>query len=192
MASLTIPDEHRTIADETAIRHHLASIGIGYERWKPFHAVADNASSEKILAAYAPEIEKLKSLGGYVTADIIDVSPQTPGLEAMLRKFNREHWHEEDEVRFIIRGRGLFHIRPVEGPLTGVEVGPGDLLTVPRGTRHWFDLCADRNIRAIRLFQDSAGWTPYYTDSGAEHGYEPVCFGSSFLPVASSPSRADF
>ena len=30
----------------------------------------------------------------------------------MLNRFNSEHWHDEDEVRFIIEGRGLFHIHP--------------------------------------------------------------------------------
>ena len=35
----------------------------------------------------------------------------------MLDKFNREHWHDEDEVRFVIQGRGLFHIRPKDGPV---------------------------------------------------------------------------
>jgi 1,2-dihydroxy-3-keto-5-methylthiopentene dioxygenase len=195
MAIVSLPDEHKTIHDETAIREHLASIGIGYERWEPSHALASDAPSEEVLAAYTLEIEKLKSIGGYVTADVIDINPQTPNLEAMLQRFNREHWHEEDEVRFIIRGRGLFHIRPGQfhiGPLTRVEVGPGDLLTVPRGTRHWFDLCADRDIRAIRLFQDAAGWTPYYTESGAERGYEPACFGPSYIRLESSPSRAPF
>ncbi len=192
MAIVSLPDDHRTIHDETAIREHLASIGIGYERWEPAHSLANDAPSEKVLAAYALEIEKLKSRGGYVTADVIDVNSQTPGLEAMLQKFNREHWHEEDEVRFIIRGRGIFHIRPAEGPLTGIEVGPGDLLTVPRGTRHWFDLCADRDIRAIRLFQEAAGWTPYYTESGVERGSQPACFGASYISLESSPSRAAF
>jgi 1,2-dihydroxy-3-keto-5-methylthiopentene dioxygenase len=192
MAIVSVPDEHRTIHDQTAIREHLASIGIGYEQWEPVHALASDAPPEEILTAYAPEIEKLKTLGGYVTADVIDVSSQTPGIEAMLAKFNREHWHDEDEVRFIIRGRGLFHIRPAEGPLTRVEVGPGDLLTVPRGTHHWFDLCADREIRAIRLFQDIGGWTPYYTDSGVERGYEPACFGPSYIRLESSPSRVPF
>lgn len=191
MAIVRIPDEHKTIQDETAIRQHLANIGIGYAHWKPAHVVADHASAEEILAAYAPEIEKLKALGGYVTADVIDVNPDTPGLDAMLAKFSREHWHDEDEVRFIIRGRGIFHIRPNQGPLTGVEVEPGDLLTVPRGTLHWFDLCADREIRAIRLFQDAAGWTPYYTDSGAERDYEPACFGPSYIRLENSPSIAD-
>lgn len=184
MAVVTIPDERRTLTGEEEVRRHLASIGIGYERWEPSRAVADDAPPEEILSAYAAEIERLKARGGYVTADLIDVNPQTPGLEGMLAKFRREHWHDEDEVRFVIRGRGVFHIRPAEGPLTGVEVGPGDLLSVPRGTLHWFDLCADREIRAIRLFQDKSGWTPHYTDSGAERGYQPSCFGPSYLPPA--------
>ena len=59
--------------------------------------MAPDASAESILEAYADEIEKLKASGGYVTADIIDVNPETPGLEEMLAKFDREHWHDEDE-----------------------------------------------------------------------------------------------
>ncbi|HUS10900.1 MAG TPA: cupin domain-containing protein [Pyrinomonadaceae bacterium] len=192
MALVRLPDEQRAISDLTAIRQHLASIGIGYERWEAAHVVAEDAPSEEILDGYAQEIEKLKSLGGYVTADVIDISAKTPGLDVMLARFNREHWHDEDEVRFIIRGRGIFHIRPAAGPLTAIEVEPGDLLTVPRGTRHWFDLCADRNIRAIRLFQDPTGWTPYYTESGAERGCEPACLGQSYIPLESSSSKAGF
>lgn len=192
MAIVKIPDEHKSLTDEADIRRHLASIGIGYERWEPTHAVADDAPPEEILVAYAPEIERLKSRGGYVTADVIDVNPQTPGLEEMLAKFNREHQHDEDEVRFIIRGRGVFHINPAEGLLTGIEVEPGDLLSVPRGTRHWFNLCADREIRAIRLFQDKAGWTPHYTESGAEQGYQPSCFGLSHIPLRMARSEPGF
>jgi 1,2-dihydroxy-3-keto-5-methylthiopentene dioxygenase len=83
----------------------------------------------------------------------------------------------------VIDGRGVFHVRPPNGPVFAIEVGAGDLIRVPRGTRHWFDLCAERRIRAIRLFQDVAGWTPHYTESGAEGEYQPVCLGPSYLPV---------
>ena len=116
-----------------------------------------------------------------MTADVIDVNPGTPGLEAMLAKFNKEHWHDEDEVRFIISGHGLFHIHPKDGPVVGIEVESGDLIRVPRGTWHWFNLCADRRIRAIRLFQDTAGWTPLYTDSGVDADFVPMCFGVTHL-----------
>ena len=108
----------------------------------------------------------------------------------MLAKFNREHWHSEDEVRFIISGHGLFHIRPQSGAVIAIEVEAGDLIRVPRDTLHWFDLCSDRQIRAIRLFQDTSGWTPYYTESGEDQKYQPVCLGFSYLDVEARISTA--
>ena len=182
MAVLRIPDQGQTLTDTGEIARRLANVGIEYERWEPSRLIAPDAPAGEILAAYAPEIERLKALGGYTTADVIDVKPETPGLEAMLAKFNREHWHDEDEVRFIVQGQGLFHIHPREGPVLAVEVDAGDLMRVPRGTWHWFDLCADRQIRAIRLFQNTSGWTPHYTDSDVDKNYQPVCLGTAYFP----------
>jgi 1,2-dihydroxy-3-keto-5-methylthiopentene dioxygenase len=181
MALVTIPDEKRTLTEAGEVTGYLANLGIDYERWQPKAPVAPSASAEEILAAYAPQIDELKARGGYVTADVIDVNPNTPGLDAMLAKFNIEHWHDEDEIRFIISGRGVFHVHPRLGPVIAIEVEAGDLIRVPLGTHHWFDLCSDRRIRAIRLFQDPAGWTPHYTGSGVDRGYEPVCFGPAYI-----------
>lgn len=188
MAMVRIPDEDRSLRDPHAVAEYLARMGIDYERWEPTHPVDPDAPPDAALSAYAAEIEKLKTRGGYVSADVIDIHPDTPGLEAMLAKFNREHWHGEDEVRLIIRGRGLFHIRPRQGPVVAIEVETGDLIRVPAGTWHWFDLCADRQIRAIRLFQDPAGWVPHYTDSGVDRNYQPVCLGPSYFPP--QPTRS--
>lgn len=183
MAVVRIPDLDKTFTEHDEIKAHLAGIGIGFDVWKSEHDVSRSASNQEVLDAYADEIEALKEEGGYVTADVIDVYPDTPGLDAMLAKFSREHWHDEDEVRFITEGRGVFHIRPkAGGEVVAIEVGEGDLIRVPAGTWHWFDLCQDRRIRAIRLFQDPTGWTPHYTESGVDAGYLPVCFGMSFLP----------
>ena len=182
MAILRIPDEGRTLTDGDAIRGYLAACGIEYERWTPTPDIPATSLQDDILAAYAPKIDELKSRGGYVTADVIDVKPDTPGLEAMLTKFSSEHWHDEDEVRFIVEGRGLFHIHPPDGPVFALEVERGDLIRVPKGTHHWFDLCGDRRIRAVRLFQDPSGWTPRYTKSGVDSRFQPVCFGPSYVP----------
>lgn len=177
MALLTICDQNRTLSNEQEIRDYLAKLGIDYERWPASQRVAPDDSAEKILEAYAGEIEKLQATGGYVTADVIDVTPDTPGLEEMLAKFDREHWHDEDEVRFVISGSGIFHIHGQGGEVVAIEVNAGDLIRVPRGTFHWFNLCADRRIRAIRLFQDISGWTPQYTDSQVDRNYMPICLG---------------
>jgi 1,2-dihydroxy-3-keto-5-methylthiopentene dioxygenase len=182
MAIVRIPEEGKRITAPAEVAEALAAIGIDYERWEPGQPLPAAASADDVLEAYAADITRLKARGGYVTADVIDVTPRTPGLEEMLARFSREHWHDEDEVRFILRGRGLFHVRPPEGPVHAIEVEPGDLLRVPRGTRHWFHLCESRDIRAIRLFQDAAGWTPHYTGSHADGAFEPVCLGPATMP----------
>jgi 1,2-dihydroxy-3-keto-5-methylthiopentene dioxygenase len=180
MAVVKIPAENVTLTDSNDVATFLAARGIEYEQWTPGRDVGPDATAEEVLEAYAPQIEALKTHGGYVTADVIDVNASTPNLEAMLAKFSREHWHDEDEVRFIIEGRGLFHIN-AGGKVFVLEVGRGDLIRVPRGTYHWFDLCAERRIRAIRLFQDKSGWTPHYTESGVDRGFQPLCFGPSHV-----------
>lgn len=179
MAVLRFPDEDRQVDGEQAIRAALAPLGIDYERWSLDRVPAD-CSADMVLEAYGAEIDAMKRRGGYVTADVIDVNPATPNLEAMLSKFDKEHTHSEDEVRFILSGRGIFFLH-LQGKVVSVEVGPGDMLRVPQGTTHWFTLCEDRRIRAIRWFQATEGWTPHYTDSGVDQGYQPLCFGPAYL-----------
>src|SRR5262245_37678356 len=180
MAIVRVQSEGLTLSRPDQIQAFLAGHHIDYEQWTLAHPLAADATAAEVLAAYAREVDALKARRAYVTADVIDVNPDTPNLETMLARFNREHWHDEDEVRFIVEGRGLFHIHPQTGSVFAIEVEAGDLIRVPRGTRHWFDLCADRRIRAIRLFEDPSGWTPHYTDSGVDQGFQPLCFGQDF------------
>jgi len=184
MALLRIPDEDRTLTDAAAVTTFLAEHGIEYERTGAAPGVTADSTADEVLAAWAPKLDELKRRGGYVTADVIDVKPNTPNLDAMLRKFSTEHWHDEDEVRLIVEGRGLFHIHPPGRPVFALEVEAGDLIRVPRGTHHWFDLCGERRIRAIRLFQDPSGWTPHYTESGEDAKFQPLCFGPVYIPPA--------
>ena len=182
MAVLNIPAERQVLSDFAVINEFLKPFGIEYERWDASSSVGADASNEEIVDAYKPEIDRLKAKGGYVVADVINVTPETPGLEAMLNKFNREHTHSEDEVRFVVKGRGTFHINPGErGPIFAIEMEPGDLFNIPAGTRHWFDLCADRSIRAIRLFKDPSGWTPHYVDDGVHERFAPLCWGPQYI-----------
>jgi 1,2-dihydroxy-3-keto-5-methylthiopentene dioxygenase len=181
MAIVDIPKEKVRLTDNDEVKAYLSGIGIDYERWENLKQVSADATDQEILDAYSDEIDLLKERGGYVTADVINIVPTTPGLDAMLGKFNKEHRHEEDEVRFIVKGHGLFHITH-EGKVVAIEMEAGDLIRVPRGTLHWFNLCGDKTVRAIRLFQDIAGWTPHYTESGIDVNYQPLCFGVSYVP----------
>lgn len=190
MAHLTIPDQARRLDAPAEIAAFLEPFGIWYERWDVDRGVGPDAANEEILAAYSPEIERLMSRGGYSTADVINVTADTPGLDAMLARFNQEHTHSDDEVRFIVKGRGVFHIHPANGPVFGIELEAGDLINVPAGTQHWFDLCQERMIRAIRLFKDASGWTPMYVADGVHAKYAPMCWGPQYIAPAQPPDPA--
>jgi 1,2-dihydroxy-3-keto-5-methylthiopentene dioxygenase len=182
MAYVRIPSEERVIDNADDVRDFLRPYGIDYDRWPVAGRIDRDASQDEILAAYAPEVEALKERGGYITADVVNVTPDVPNLQEMLDKFNKEHRHAEDEVRFIVKGRGIFYIHPeTDAPVFSIEVEEGDLINVPAGTKHWFDLCADRTIRAIRLFREKAGWTPLYTGDEIASEFQPLCFGPNYI-----------
>ena len=182
MASVLIPDENRSITDPTEIAAYLQPHGIIYEQWDVAGRIGPEATDQEVLDAYSPEIETLKARHGFVTADIINVVPETPGLDAMLQKFDKEHLHTEDEVRFTVKGSGVFHINPTgDAPVFSITVETGDLISVPNGTHHWFNLCSDRTIRCIRLFEDVEGWTPHYMEEPVHEKYAPLCMGPTYL-----------
>ena len=182
MATVHIPEKNQSITDPGEISEFLSPFGIRYEKWEVQGRLGSNANNEDILKAFEPEIEILKKEGGYVTADVINVSPETPGLDEMLARFDKEHTHSEDEVRFTVEGSGVFHIHPQSGPVFSVTVESGDLINVPNGTRHWFNLCHSRRIRCIRLFQETSGWAPHYIENSKHVDYQPICMGPQYFP----------
>ncbi len=177
MATVHIPSENRQMTDAAEISNFLKPFGIWYEHWQVAGRLSPTASDADILNEYAPEIEKVKAAGGFLTADVINVHSETPNLDAMLAKFNKEHTHSEDEVRFTVEGKGVFHLHPEGGPVFSVTVESGDMINVPCGMKHWFNLCDDRRIRCIRFFEDVTGWTPHYVEQGVHGEFSPMCFG---------------
>jgi 1,2-dihydroxy-3-keto-5-methylthiopentene dioxygenase len=110
--------------------------------------------------------------GGYTTADVVVVHAGTPNLPAIRAKFLREHTHTEDEVRFFVEGHGDFWFNLGGGePVLCARCEVGDLLSVPKGTRHWFDLGEPPHVKAIRVFIDASGWVPACMGSRIEERY---------------------
>jgi 1,2-dihydroxy-3-keto-5-methylthiopentene dioxygenase len=145
-----------------------------------------DAPAEVILSAYADKIDALKRRAGISPPTSSTSNPTRRTSTRCCKKFSSEHWHDEDEVRYIVAGRGVFHIHPKNGPVFAIEVVAGDLIRVPRGTHHWFDLCDDRRIRAIRLFQDVTAGRRTTPESGVDTGFQPCV-----RAVLHSLTRAD-
>lgn len=152
-----------TSNDPALIAAELAQRGIGFERWAAQVELEPQATTEQILAAYAPEIDRVQTLGRYPTVDAIRLTPDHPDREALRQKFLSEHTHGEDEVRFFVEGRGLFclHIGP---EVLQVLCEADDWIRVPAGTKHWFDMGPEPRFTAIRFFDNPDGWVAQFTD----------------------------
>jgi 1,2-dihydroxy-3-keto-5-methylthiopentene dioxygenase len=161
----------------------LASAGVDYQRWTRVSPIPADASAEEILKAYEPELESHRKANHFSGYDVIDLTPETHGLEEMLREFGREHWHDDYEARFILYGRGVCNIHPMGRPVITVELEPGDLISIGPGIRHWFDLCAEKRFRAIQFLSEGDHNGAVYTGSGIEADYEPVCMGPAYFPL---------
>jgi 1,2-dihydroxy-3-keto-5-methylthiopentene dioxygenase len=113
-------------------------------------------------ARYQVPIDQLKAERGYVEQDEVQLSPSTPNLDAICAKFVDEHFHDDDEVRFVLEGEGIFDIRSKDDRWMRVVVERGDLIVVPANRHHRFLLTESKHIHCVRLFKDSSGWTPHY------------------------------
>jgi len=153
-----VTSKHVEIASE------LGSVGVRFEQWQANQAVAPGASQDEVIAAYREDIERLKREEGYQAVDVVSLNPDNPDRAAFRAKFLNEHTHAEDEVRFFVAGRGLFTLHIGE-KVYEVLCERGDLIGVPDGTRHWFDMSEAPYFIAIRLFTNPAGWVAEFTGS---------------------------
>ncbi|MBP2290971.1 1,2-dihydroxy-3-keto-5-methylthiopentene dioxygenase [Azospirillum rugosum] len=175
MAWLTVyPDNDPTVvelssSDRMVVSGHLAMAGLLFERWNAEKAIDDTADTAAVLAAYAGPIAALKRARGFQSADVVRVPRGMPEAGALRAKFLAEHTHEEDEARFFVEGSGAFYLH-VGDRVLRVVCERGDLLSVPAGTKHWFDMGPDPHFTAIRFFTRPDGWVAAFTgDVIADH-----------------------
>jgi 1,2-dihydroxy-3-keto-5-methylthiopentene dioxygenase len=147
--------------DPAEIAEALTPLGVRFEQW-PSRAIAADADQDAVLVAFAPEVDRLKAENGYLSVDVIRMVPDHPEKSALRTKFLSEHRHSEDEVRFFVEGEGLFTLRG-EDRIYAVLCTEGDLISVPAGTRHWFDMGPSPRFTAIRLFTNADGWIANFT-----------------------------
>jgi len=149
-------DRHATIAAE------LGKVGVRFEQWEAGQPIAPGASQDEVIAAYRNDIDRLMAEEGYQSADVISLAPDHPDRTTLRQKFLSEHTHSEDEVRFFVAGSGQFTLH-MDGKVYDILCEQGDLIGVPDGTRHWFDMSEAPYFVAIRLFTNKEGWVANFT-----------------------------
>lgn len=176
MSRLRIFDENRpatptaSFVDHASIKRELAKAGVRFEQWAANQPIAPGASQEEVIAAYRSDIDRLMREEGYQAVDVISLKPDHPERATLREKFLSEHTHSEDEVRFFVAGAGQFTLH-LGNQIYDVLCEAGDLIGVPDGTRHWFDMSEAPYFVAIRLFSNKDGWVAKYTGSDIAKGF---------------------
>ncbi|MGH8042940.1 MAG: 1,2-dihydroxy-3-keto-5-methylthiopentene dioxygenase [Rudaea sp.] len=152
----------QTVTEHAGIARELSHVGVRFEKWEASKSVAPGASQDEVIAAYRVDIDRLMHENGYQAVDVVSLNPEHPDRATLRQKFLSEHTHSEDEVRFFVAGRGLFTLHIGE-KIYEVLCERGDLIGVPDGTRHWFDMSEAPYFIAIRLFTNPAGWVANFT-----------------------------
>ncbi|MBO2943041.1 cupin domain-containing protein [Paenibacillus sp. F411] len=167
MAEIVIRNTNERISGEENVRQFLNSQEVVYEHWnmdklpqelQEQFSLSDD-DKKRILDIFDEEIRDLAARRGYKIWDVITLSESTPNLEELLQKFEEVHTHTEDEIRAIVGGKGIFIIKGAEDVgYFNVELEPGDVISVPENTPHFFTLMDNKQIVAVRLFIEANGW----------------------------------
>ena len=172
MARMIFPDGKEN-TDFSLIQSRLHKLGITLKRWPApeggraqallSQQALNDSEKEELLKSVDNRFEELKRDKGYATRDMVVIHEAIPGLADMLAKFDKIHLHTDDEVRYILAGKGYFGFVEPDGKQFLLEVSAGDYINVPANTEHWFEMKDSQRIKAVRYFIDTKGWTPVYT-----------------------------
>jgi 1,2-dihydroxy-3-keto-5-methylthiopentene dioxygenase len=154
--------------DHDLIAETLRARSVAFGRWPLRGTITPDTSAKDVLSRYRAGIDDLCAREGLNLVDVAQLHPQaSPEWEDRAAKarstFLEEHRHAEDEVRFFAHGTGCFYLR-LDGRVHAVVCEAGDLLSVPAGTRHWFDMGPRPEFAAIRFFEKEDGWVGDFTD----------------------------
>ncbi|SEP29152.1 1,2-dihydroxy-3-keto-5-methylthiopentene dioxygenase [Trujillonella endophytica] len=160
--------------DAAEIAVVLKELGVRFEQW-PVQELPDRPTQDDVLDAYRDRIDGVTAAEGYTLVDVVQMHPSDdPSWPETVRtaraKFLDEHTHDDDEDRFFATGSGIFYLR-LQGKVHAVLCEAGDLLSVPGGTTHWFDMGTSPDYVSVRFFHDDEGWVGSFTDSGISRGF---------------------
>lgn len=136
---------------------NLGSIGVIYRKVDTLDEL--NAIAKEREYRNQDEVKlSLATFGGDVDA-----------YNAKMEQFYEEHYHEDEEIRYIVEGEGYFDVRDKNDRWVRAKCYPKDLLILPAGIYHRFTLTdGTKYVHAVRLFKDEPKWEAVNRSSGHE------------------------
>jgi len=154
------PNKVLTHADDIAST--LAEQGIHFERWQATTRIDAGATQAEVVAAYQEQIDTRMTDGGYLALDVLSINHDHPQKTELRARYFEEQRHTGDQVHLFVAGRGLLALH-IDDYVYAVLCEKNDLISIPAGTAHWFDMGENPRVVAIRLFKSSQGWVPDFT-----------------------------
>lgn len=121
-----------------------------------------------------PQLEELAAGRNYKNRDQVILNVDSFGgdqgaYDARMRQFYKEHYHEDEEIRYIVDGEGYFDVRDTGDRWIRAKLTKNDLLILPAGIYHRFTLLSRlKNVTALRLFKDEPKWEAINREEGRE------------------------
>ena len=145
---------HKKSPNEEITLKTLENFGIFCKKLNPG---AQPYKEDPALLAYCKDND-------YLFSDILTVSKDSlKDYEKTLKCFFSEHFHPDDESRYVLEGAGYFDVRNENDEWVRVRIEKGDLITLPAGMYHRFALDEDQHyLKSVRMFVSEAIWTPVY------------------------------
>lgn len=137
--------------------HDLAELGVVYK-------FIDNQA----------DLEELASERNYKNRDVVSLNLGSFGGDEVaynnkMRQFYTEHYHEDEEIRYVKEGEGYFDVRDKNDRWVRAKLEKNDLLILPAGIYHRFTLLSRlKNVTAMRLFKDEPKWEAINRDEQRE------------------------
>lgn len=137
------------IADNSEVKFdEMATIGVFHKRFNP--DIYEND----------PKLEEFCKENNYTFRDFVD-SSKIPNLAEKLDNFKIEHMHDDDEIRYFLKGSGYFDVKTKDDEWARIHCGPGDFVNLPAGMYHRFVPDDKMSFFVMRLFKGEPVWTPH-------------------------------
>lgn len=160
-STLVPSSPHKKTPNEPVDIKSLEKIGVTFEKLNPDET---NYKEDPKLLEYCKERE-------FSFSDILTVSQEgLKNYEKTLKCFYKEHFHPDDESRYVIEGCGYFDVRNEKDEWVRILVEKGDLFTLPAGMYHRFALDESHHfLKSVRMFVADPIWTPLYREESEDH-----------------------
>ncbi len=170
MSWLKIFDENKPEAqveflqDADKISQRLHEVGVCFERWPVDKAIANTASPAELLNAYQEKIDQSKKEKKFIAVDVFRLNSFTPDPDQERGKLLEEHINPKSGLCFFVAGTGIFYLH-TDKKVYVVYCQSGDVISLPAGMPHWFDMGPTPHFTCLRFFNSPHGWETYYTES---------------------------